>query len=105
MIAARQRGKGFELRWHGGRKTAHAVALGAVIALAAPRVSVSSPVQLNPVEIDPPTLTVVGFALPFTGDVDLDASAQVEYRVRMLVNGERVVTVTVDHNGEVRERR
>ena len=31
--------------------------------------------------------------------------AQVEYRVRMLVNGERVVTVTVDHNGEVRERR
>lgn len=29
----------------------------------------------------------------------------VEYRVRMLVNGERVVTVTVDQNGEVRERR
>ena len=30
---------------------------------------------------------------------------QVEYPVRMLVNGERVVTVTVDHNGEIRERR
>ncbi|MEM7098085.1 MAG: PepSY domain-containing protein [Pseudomonadota bacterium] len=31
--------------------------------------------------------------------------AQVEYRVRMLVNGERVVTVTVDQAGQVRDRR
>ena len=31
--------------------------------------------------------------------------AKVEYRVRMLVNGERVVTVTVDQSGQVRDRR
>lgn len=31
--------------------------------------------------------------------------AVMEYRVRMLVDGERVVTVTVDDSGQVRERR
>jgi hypothetical protein len=32
-------------------------------------------------------------------------SAGTEYRVRMLVDGERVVTVTVDHKGRIKNKR
>ncbi len=32
-------------------------------------------------------------------------SAGTEYRVRMLVDGERVITVTVDHKGRVKNKR
>lgn len=35
----------------------------------------------------------------------LERSGQVEHRVRMLVNGERVVTVTVDHEGQIKHKR
>ena len=51
-----------------------------------------------------------GIARKHTGGRVLSAhtkqrGAAVEYRVRMLVNGERVVTVTVDQSGHVRDRR